>query len=260
MAENYQVFLSYSSKDKDFVHKLAEDLKSYGTTVWWDKWEMKVGDSLNHKIQDGLEDSAYLAVVLTPDSVASPWVERELNAVLVRELEHRNVSVLPLLVRDCTLPPFLKDKVYADFRTSYREGLQTLLERLAPRLDSRIVERLLSEDPSRVLGAFTRIPDPQQRAYVDVVISKLELGSSAEKMSALFCLHVLRHEQLRPWLRRLLHDSSQAVRRQVVFVMGELRSKEFEREVVGLLSDGNPNVRIAARAAVAKITGRRRAP
>jgi len=48
------LFISYSSKDRTFVTRLATDLIGHGLTVWIDKFEMKVGDSLNGKIQAGI--------------------------------------------------------------------------------------------------------------------------------------------------------------------------------------------------------------
>lgn len=44
------LFLSHSSADKTFVEKLAKDLEGVGVNVWFDKWEIKVGDSLTGKI------------------------------------------------------------------------------------------------------------------------------------------------------------------------------------------------------------------
>jgi TIR domain len=66
------LFISYSSKDVGFVERLAKDLGSTGMKVWWDKMEMKVGDSLHKKIQDGITASAWLGIVLSPNSVSSP--------------------------------------------------------------------------------------------------------------------------------------------------------------------------------------------
>lgn len=58
----------------------------------------------------------------------SEWCKKELSAGLIRELEEKRVVVLPLLLEDCQIPIFLRDKLYADFRTNYDEGLRQVLE------------------------------------------------------------------------------------------------------------------------------------
>ncbi len=126
------LFVSYSSKVKPFVERLASDLMRHGVKIWVDAFEMQIGDSLNRKIQQGISSSGWLGIVLSPDSVASPWVEKELNAALALELERQSVFVLPLLYRECKIPLFLRDKVYADFRNSYDAGLAALLRKIRP--------------------------------------------------------------------------------------------------------------------------------
>lgn len=59
------LFLSHSSADKTFVEKLAKDLEGVGVNVWFDKWEIKVGDSLTGKIEEGLQANDYLGLVLS---------------------------------------------------------------------------------------------------------------------------------------------------------------------------------------------------
>jgi TIR domain len=126
------VFLSHNSNDKLFVRRLAEDLRYAGVTVWVDEAEIKLGDSLLAKVEDGIKGSDYLAVILSPHSIDSSWVQRELRIALTKEIESRNVVVLPLLHCDCEMPAFLSDKLYADFRQENRYGdaLNLLLDRL----------------------------------------------------------------------------------------------------------------------------------
>jgi hypothetical protein len=132
MTQSARIFLSHSSKDNEFVRRLATDLQSRGVPVWFDKWELKVGDSLTDRISSGINESAWLAVVLSKNSVSSQWVKTELNAALAKELEKKKVFVLPILIDDCDIPVFLKDKMFADFRRSYDAGLTALLKRLIP--------------------------------------------------------------------------------------------------------------------------------
>lgn len=130
------VFLSHSSKDKPFVSRLATDLKSKGVPVWFDQWELKVGDSLTEKIEHGISQSGWLAVVISNSSVNSDWVQKELRAAQARELRDKSVFVLPIIIDDCEIPLFLLDKLYADFRASYEQGLDALLKRVLEGADA----------------------------------------------------------------------------------------------------------------------------
>lgn len=93
------LFLSHSSADKTFVEKLAKDLEGVGVNVWFDKWEIKVGDSLTGKIEEGLQANDYLGLVLSPAAVASEWVKAELSAAWCRQMSSRKIVVLPICIR-----------------------------------------------------------------------------------------------------------------------------------------------------------------
>ena len=124
------VFLSHSHKDKPFARKLCERLKAHGIRTWLDEAEMQIGDSLISKIESAIRESAYLGVVLSPNSASSEWVRREVNIALTEEIHGRRVKVLPLLYRKCDIPGFLADKLYADFTEDFEEGFGKLLARL----------------------------------------------------------------------------------------------------------------------------------
>jgi len=90
-----------------------------------------VGDSLISRIQQAITGASALLVILSQSSITSPWCEKEINSGLLRELDERRVVVLPILVEDCRIPIFLRDKVFADFRSDFDAGLQTILESVA---------------------------------------------------------------------------------------------------------------------------------
>ena len=133
------VFISYSSRDRGFVEQLAGDLRRYGIKTWLDRWEMVPGDSLIQKIGGAILEAEYFIVILSPYSVESEWVNRELAVALQREFRERQVQVIPALIDDCVIPPFLQDKLYADFRGDRREGLGQLLRAINyPYIDEHI--------------------------------------------------------------------------------------------------------------------------
>jgi hypothetical protein len=125
------VFISYSHADRDFVDRLAAHLVKAKAHVWVDRWELRVGDSLIAKIQEAIQTASALVVILSQASLKSEWCKKELNAGLVRELEEKRVIVLPLLLEHCEMPLFLREKMYADFRTNFGEGLKQVLEAIA---------------------------------------------------------------------------------------------------------------------------------
>ena len=72
-----KVFLSHSSVDKDLARRLAKDLQAVNIDVWLDQWEIQVGEEFTQSIKKGVDDAAYVIVLLTPASIASHWVDRE---------------------------------------------------------------------------------------------------------------------------------------------------------------------------------------
>ncbi len=125
------VFISYSHNDRDFVDTLAAHLVKNRARVWVDRWELKVGDSIIQRIQSAITEADALIVVLSKTAVESEWCKKELTAGLVRELEEKRVVVLPVLLEECEIPLFLRDKLYADFRQEFGDGLRTTLEAIA---------------------------------------------------------------------------------------------------------------------------------
>ena len=127
------LFLSHTAVDKPFVRQLRDNLLERGVTnIWLDEAEIQIGDSLTSKIEEGIKKSRYIAVVLSQKSIGAPWVRKELDVAMNREITSGEVVVLPLLYEHCELPEFLRGKLYADFTRpeDYEEGLQKLLRRL----------------------------------------------------------------------------------------------------------------------------------
>ena len=111
------------------MRRLATDLVQATLDVWIDEIELAVGDFLIERIQDGIDSSDYLAVVLSHNSVTSSWVREELHMALTDQINGQRIRVLPLKIDDCTLPGFLRSRVYCDFSDAeqYREAFQSLV-------------------------------------------------------------------------------------------------------------------------------------
>ncbi len=122
-----QVFISYSREDQRFAEELANSLTHDGISVWFDDWYIQVGDSILRKIQDGILSSDFLVVLLSRNSMESKWVDHELNAGTLKNIESEGVFVLPALIEKCRIPPFLSDRKFADFTSDPTKAYQELL-------------------------------------------------------------------------------------------------------------------------------------
>jgi len=89
--------------------------------------DLRVGDSIPGKINEGLASSKYFVIVLSPRSVVSRWVQEELNAALITQIAKAGTFLIPVLYEQCEVPPLVKHRRYADFRQTYEAGLTELL-------------------------------------------------------------------------------------------------------------------------------------
>jgi hypothetical protein len=138
------VFFCHSSGDKPFVRKLATSLRARGIHSWIDEDEIRIGDSLLGRIGAALEASDFVIVVLSRRALQRPWVLAEMREALTLELtRNHGPFVLPVLYQHCVLPPFLHDKKYADFSSSFESGVEELVETIEPSrngLQDRLVD------------------------------------------------------------------------------------------------------------------------
>lgn len=127
----YDVFISHASEDKDdVVRPLALALKSEGLSVWYDEFEMKIGDSLRRKIDKGLANSRFGIVVLSKDFIRKGWTNYELDGIITKSVSHEQV-LLPIWHN-------LTKKEVIDFSPS-------LADKLARNTSSFTVEEIASE-------------------------------------------------------------------------------------------------------------------
>lgn len=92
----FDIFLSYAGEDREALARpLARELRARGLSVWFDDFELSVGDSLRAKIDDGLRDAAVGVVLLSPAFFGKQWPQRELDALTSRETSG-GAAVLPI--------------------------------------------------------------------------------------------------------------------------------------------------------------------
>ena len=92
----YDVFISHATEDKDeIVRPLAEALIAHNVRVWYDEFELRIGDSLRGKIDEGLANSRFGIVVLSHAFFQKKWPRYELDGLVAREIADKSV-ILPI--------------------------------------------------------------------------------------------------------------------------------------------------------------------
>lgn len=91
----YDVFVSHAWEDKiGFVDEFVEELRKQGAQIWYDTSQIKWGDSMRAKIDDGLKKSKFGVVILSPDYIKDGkyWTKAELDGLF--QLESVNGKML----------------------------------------------------------------------------------------------------------------------------------------------------------------------
>jgi hypothetical protein len=92
------IFICHAGEDKaEIVRPMVEAFSQAGISCWYDEAEIRWGDSITKKVNEGLASSTYVVVVFSSAFVQNNWPQRELNAVLNQEASTGEVKVLPYL-------------------------------------------------------------------------------------------------------------------------------------------------------------------
>jgi hypothetical protein len=124
-----RVYLAHGSEDHETLAKpLAQALMAQGIDVWFDEWEIRAGDSLRRKMEEGLANCTHFVVLLTPNSLHKPWVETEIDAGFIRAVggESRFIGIRAgVSVND--LSPFLRTLRCPEVRLDQQVEVEALI-------------------------------------------------------------------------------------------------------------------------------------
>jgi hypothetical protein len=130
-SKNYDppgVFLSHSDRDREFVIKLVNELQKHGIPVWYSRTNIPGAQQWHDEIGAALKRCDWFILVLSPNSVDSIWVKRELLFAL-KEDRFKD-RILPLLYKPCDyelLSWTLSIFQIVDFTRKFETGCRDLL-------------------------------------------------------------------------------------------------------------------------------------
>ncbi len=142
-AFTYDVFLSHSSKDKPVVRELAARLQRDGVRVWLDEEQIKPGDSIPAKIEEGLEKSRVLVLCMSAHAFGSNWAQLESQTFRFRDPLNKERRFIPLRLDDAPIKGSLAQFLYINWLQADREQEYPKLLEIC-----RSLERPSTKNPS----------------------------------------------------------------------------------------------------------------
>jgi hypothetical protein len=147
-----KIFISYGSQDRDMATLLADELGRKGFDVWLDVAEISAGVSIVTAISEEMAKTDIILVLLSRDSVASPWCRAEYEAALTQEIETGAKRVIPVILDDVAVPPLLASRRRIDLRKGRNS------------LELRWIEHTLN-DALKELPIAAMLPDRPRYRY-----------------------------------------------------------------------------------------------
>jgi uncharacterized protein YjbI with pentapeptide repeats len=138
----YSCFISYSTKDHEFVEQLYADLQSKGVRCWLAPEHLKTGDEISSPVDESIRVYDKLLLVLSEHSIASRWVQKAVETAFEKELQSNRLVLFPIKLDDTVMQTthawaagirrkrhigdFSKWKQYEDYQKAFTRLLQTL--------------------------------------------------------------------------------------------------------------------------------------
>lgn len=179
----FRAFISHSSADKTFAELVAEELRHSALEAWFDREQILVGDDVLEKLGEGLQTMDFLVFIVSKKALGSPWVDRELKFAARRQIENKQILILPFIIDDTLsteLPWYIQhlrpEQVSPDIA-----GARSIVEFVTARVTRRIEDKQNAGLARRMVSR-----DP----VVDRIISRVGLGEWAKATAA--ALEILR--------------------------------------------------------------------
>jgi len=199
--KQWDTFISHASEDKELVAKpLALALKQRGLRVWLDEFQLRIGDSLRKTIDEGLANSRFGVVILSPSFFSKHWTSRELEGLFALEETGRGI-LLPVWHRVDKAAVQRYSPMLAGIKSGQTlKGIEKLADELADRVfdasygelatDSRELATLLAKRASRdaVGELFSSRPGLLGRMLADPIEGRVVVAPQFGRYSVDFCV------------------------------------------------------------------------
>jgi TIR domain/Pentapeptide repeats (8 copies) len=101
--EFYSCFISYSNADIAFATQLQETLNERGVRCWFAPKDLRIGDRFRQQFEESIHRQDRMLLILSKNSISSPWVEDEVEAAIERERKEGQKVLLPIRIDNAVM-------------------------------------------------------------------------------------------------------------------------------------------------------------
>jgi uncharacterized protein YjbI with pentapeptide repeats len=139
--QHYSCFISHSSKDDEFAHRIHADLQNKGVRCWFAPHDLPIGDKILDALDAAIRLRDKVVLILSEHSIKSGWVEDEVTAGFEEEKKRGQIVLFPIRLDEAVMntkeawAAKLRARNIGDFRKwkdhdAYKESLARVLRDL----------------------------------------------------------------------------------------------------------------------------------
>ncbi len=260
------VFISYAHADANFIKDLKLQLQDAGFDVWIDEDRLKAGENWRQAIDDAIQQSNILIVVISPEAYESKYVTYEWAYA-----SGIGIPIIPILLKTSALHPRLEILQYIDFHEYHSWGkIIGRLHELGQESKSDTTIRVSRDAPVAVKKAIIALDSHNvvEREQAIKTLAQMHNSYAIEGLISalghpirdvrilafeLTSITQLKSPTAIPKLSELLKDGDSSIRQKAAHTLGELGDASAVPNLLGSLFDENEEVRKAVERAIIQI-------
>lgn len=190
-SEGYDVFISYNKADVEFAERLVETIeqaeyKGRNLKCFFAPWDIEPGENILLKIEKNLSNSRFIGLIMSPDWLKSDWTTLERVISVHDDPAGLKGRIIPMLRRNCTIPPSIRILKWLDFRTdsNFDREVRRLVARLIG-IPYRSTVKKEGEGPTTPMQSFDQVkPDVQNEIIVSNLFQILRMPNFIHRARA----------------------------------------------------------------------------
>ena len=179
MSFKYDIFLSHSSQNKPTARLIALELRHAGFNIWFDEWALNIGDDIYSAIEQAIEASQSMMLLMSQAFFLSEWGTMERNTAAFRDPTNLRRPLLPVLIERCEAPNSLRRLSHYDMLELSPPRFNNLITTVGMRLGlpgrarTQFLDKVLAEQiPQHAAATSTAMAKVYERLVLASMNSK----------------------------------------------------------------------------------------